>query len=36
MSVRNMWEGAERFLKVVEIAGRICIDSKKFQSLTEI
>ena len=33
--VRNMWEGLERFLKVVEVTGRICIDSKQFQSAAE-
>jgi hypothetical protein len=30
-----MWEGLERFLKVVEVTGRICVESKQFQALTE-
>jgi hypothetical protein len=33
--VSNMWEGVERFLKIVEVTGRMCVEGKKFQHATE-
>jgi hypothetical protein len=28
--VTQVWEGVDRFLKVVEVTGRICIEAKEF------
>jgi hypothetical protein len=25
-----MWEGLERFLKIVEVQGKVCVDAKEF------
>lgn len=33
--VNHVWEGVDRFLKVVEVAGKVCIDAKEFQASAE-
>lgn len=33
--VVNVWEGVERFLKVVEVTGKVCLDAKDFQQIAE-
>ena len=33
--VKDMWEGLERFLKIVEVQGKVCVDAKEFQHVTE-
>ena len=30
-SVQFMWEGLERFMKTVEVAGRVGVETKEFQ-----
>lgn len=30
-----MWEGVERFLKIVEVTGKVCVDAKTFEHSTE-
>lgn len=29
-----MWEGVERFLKIVEVTGKVCVDAKTFEHST--
>jgi len=28
--VKSVWEGVDRFLKVVEVTGKICVEAKEF------
>jgi len=34
--VKHMWEGLDRFLKIIEVCGRVCVESKEYQHASEI
>ena len=35
LPVKNCWEGVERFLKIVEVTGKVCTDLQGFQKSAE-